>query len=179
MIYSELSSLVGVKEEPLTRLVRLAIASGFLAEDNGLVKHNAVSSIFKKNPCGVEGIEWSLNTMFGSACKISEALKLDGTCEDNTKTALSVEFAEGSTYRSMWELHAANPTLDKGFHSMLSADLFKESFSVQHLVHAFDWTTIRTLVDVRKLYIGSCAALTNSSRINRSVVVRDRLQRLS
>lgn len=147
--YSELASKTNVAETLLKRLIRFAITCGFLAEDdNHGVVHNAMSSVLIRDSQSAEGVAWCFEVGFRSSTKIYEALQLDSGDQDIQKTPLSVEYQNGDNYPSLWEVHAAHPNLDKAFHSLMASECSSSLYSVQHIINAFDWTQIKSMVDV-------------------------------
>jgi 6-hydroxytryprostatin B O-methyltransferase len=146
--YAELSRKSGTHEALLRRMIRFAVVCGFLTEHDDRVGHSAESAIFVKDSRSADGATWTLEVGFRSSSRLYEALQLDPTGEDGTKTAVSVEYREGDHYPTIWEVHAARPPLSRGFDNLMATQIAQPIFSLQHVLHSFDWKQVTSLVDV-------------------------------
>lgn len=149
--YADLATQTKVSVSVLQRLIRFAITTGVFTEtDSGeSVKHNAMSSIFVKDLPSADGMAWVLEMGLRSSTKIYEATRLDGTGQDPKKVATSIEYGGGGNeLPSLWEVHAKNPDLDRGFNNVMLSQSISPSYSVKHVVNSFDWTKVKTVVDV-------------------------------
>lgn len=149
MSYDELASKLEVSKELLERLIRFAITCGFLAEDeSGFVKHNALSSVFLKDERAAEAFAFNYEVNVNASTKIYEALKLSSDGTDPSKVPLSVAFKQENHLPTLWEINGQNPTLGKGFHSLMALSSTQPEQSMEHAATSFDWNKINHLADV-------------------------------
>ncbi|KAL4903789.1 hypothetical protein BDW74DRAFT_155432 [Aspergillus multicolor] len=146
--YGELAQDTGASEDLLRRLIRLAILGGFLDEHDGLVKHNSVSSIFVKHPEAASAMRWTLNSTLKMIPNISESITQDGSGSCSRLAPLTLAYRVGDYHPSLWEIIAQQGAAGQGFHDLMAIVQIASDTSLHHLVQAFDWTKIQSLVDV-------------------------------
>lgn len=150
MTLHNLSQLTNINEEVITRIIRYAISTGFLSERvPGLISHTAASSACARDPNTRDSVLWNINVATPGSIKLYEALQLDPTGRDGTKTGLSVAMGErGEKMGTMWDYHAAHPEHEREFNNAMVST---ESVSVQapeHVARGFDWSKVESVVDV-------------------------------
>ncbi|KAB8230798.1 O-methyltransferase-domain-containing protein [Aspergillus alliaceus] len=147
--YHELASMSDVSVDVLKRLIGLARVCGFLAvDDQGNVKHNAMSSIFVKNQQASGGAAWTMEVYSKSSPEIYESLRLSPKGDDPRACAVSLAYQKGDVRPTLWEINARSPTLDRQFHELMASSCSSSVESVEHIVNGFDWESISSLVDV-------------------------------
>ncbi|KAL4887214.1 O-methyltransferase-domain-containing protein [Aspergillus karnatakaensis] len=159
--YVELAQDTGASEDLLRRLIRLAILGGFLDEHDGSVKHNYVSSIFVKHPQAASAMRWNLNATLKTLPNMSESITQDGSGSSSRLAPLTLAYRAGDHHPSMWEIIAQQGPAGQGFHDLMAMVTIASETSLHHLVQAFDWTKIQSLVDVGGSRGHTALAITN------------------
>lgn len=75
--------------------------------------------MFVRQPLSAaEGAEWNFEVRFRSAVRIYGVLQIDGTGEDPSKLPIGIEFRDGDSYSTLWDLNARYPKHNKLFQSL-------------------------------------------------------------
>ncbi|OJJ70181.1 hypothetical protein ASPBRDRAFT_156798 [Aspergillus brasiliensis CBS 101740] len=165
--YGELASEANVSVQLLSRMIALASTCGFLSVDpNGNVRHNSMSSIFVRDQQSAGGASWTLEMYSRVGPKMYESLQLNPKGDDPAACAVGLAYREledkvdKGRLKTLWDIHAQNPTLDRQFHDLMAASCASPMESVDHVVNGFDWNCINSLVDVGGSIGHTCLALT-------------------
>ncbi|PWY92199.1 putative O-methyltransferase [Aspergillus heteromorphus CBS 117.55] len=148
--YKQLAEATNVSVALLQRLVRFARVCGFLSEDqDGRVKHNAMSAVFVKDERAANGAIWNLEVPFNASTKMHESLQLDPQGQDPHACAVSVAYqTEGAARPSLWDINERIPGLDQKFHDLMISSSASSLESLEHVVRGGDWENIGSVVDV-------------------------------
>lgn len=145
-----LSQLTFIDIDLLTRLIRYAISTGFLTEpEPGLIRHNALSAATARDHNMRDSALWNVIVGAPGGIKMYEALQLDPTGRNNTKTGLSVAMEErGEPRGTMWDYHALHPEDEMRFNNAMASTETVSVHACEHVVRGFDWSKVKTVVDV-------------------------------
>ena len=151
--YKDLAAMVSVSPELLQRLVRLAALAGFLMEDtSGAIQHSAMSAVFLRDPGMGDTARLMFDVDVHTYSRFGDSIRLDptGLKIRDGPTALAFENgADGQGNRpTIWEIMERDPIQRTRFHSMMQTLGGFPSHLLKHVLSAFDWNTIGTLVDV-------------------------------
>lgn len=106
--------------------------------------------MFVRQPLSAaEGAEWNFEVRFKSAVRIYRALQMDGTGQDPSKLPIGIEFRDGDSYPTLWDLNARYPRNNKLFQSLMSNGW--PFWAHESVVDGFDWNQVNSLVDVGAL----------------------------
>ncbi|RAH85191.1 S-adenosyl-L-methionine-dependent methyltransferase [Aspergillus japonicus CBS 114.51] len=160
----ELASEANVSVQLLSRMIALASTCGFLAVGaNGEVRHNSMSSIFVRDQQAAGGASWTLEIYSRVAPNMYESLQLNTKGDDPAACAVGLAYRDvedNGRLKTLWDVHAQSPTLDRQFHELMAASCASPMESVDHVVNGFDWKCINSLVDVGGSIGHTCFALT-------------------
>ena len=145
--------MVSVSPELLQRLVRLAALAGFLVEDeSGAIRHSAMSAVFLRDPGMGDTARLMFDVDVRTYSRFGDSIRLDptGLKIREGPTALAFESGvDGQDNRpTIWEIMERDPIQRNRFHSMMQTLGGFPSHLLKHVLSAFDWDEIGTLVDV-------------------------------
>ena len=151
--YKDLAALVSVSPELLQRLVRLAALAGFLVEDESCaIRHSAMSAVFHRDPGMGDTARLMFDVDVRAYTRFGDSIRLDptGLKIRDGPTALAFQSSvDGQGNRpTIWEIMERDPIQRTRFHSMMQTLGGFPSHLLKHVLSAFDWNTIGTLVDV-------------------------------
>ncbi|RJE20228.1 o-methyltransferase [Aspergillus sclerotialis] len=148
--FEELSSKTGIEKQLLTRLIRYSISAGFLSEQPpGHVRHNSVSSACLRDPNTHDHNLWNINCATPASLKLFESLQLDPTGTDGAKTGFSIAMAgPGKPLGTIWDYHANHPDVARQFQNYMASMPSMYVYDSRHLTQGFDWTQVKTIVDM-------------------------------
>ena len=151
--YEDLAAMISVSPELLQRLVRLAALAGFLIEDeSGAIRHSAMSAVFLRDPGMGDTARLMFDVDVRTYSRFGDSIRLDptGLKIRDGPTALAFESGvDGQGNRpTIWEIMERDPIQRNRFHSMMQTLGGFPSHLLKHVLSAFDWNKIGTLVDV-------------------------------
>jgi 6-hydroxytryprostatin B O-methyltransferase len=147
--YEKLAGEIGISSTLLTRLIRFAMTTGYFAEDgSGHVKHNSMSSVFVRNPQAGGALQWCLNVELKCAMEFQRSLQIDPMGEQRDKTPLGLAYQNHQGRPTMWSLLEKEDSFRSYFYDLMVTQCRAPMYSLNHILRAFDWNQIGTLVDV-------------------------------
>ena len=151
--YEDLAAMVTVSPELLQRLVRLAALAGFLIEDeSGAIRHSAMSAVFLRDPGMGDTARLMFDVDVRTYSRFGDSIRLDPTglkIRDGPAALAFESGADGLGNRpTIWEIMERDPIQRDRFHSMMQTLGGFPSHLLKHVLSAFDWNKIGTLVDV-------------------------------
>lgn len=155
--YEELAVGVRVSPELLQRMVRLAALAGFLVEDEYCrVRHSAISAVFLQDPNAGDTARLFFDVDVRAYSFFYESIRLDPTGRNIRDGPTALAFQSDSDDQgnrpTIWEIMERNPVQRARFHSTMKALGNFPSHRLKHIINAFDWSKIGTLVDVCSLF---------------------------
>jgi 6-hydroxytryprostatin B O-methyltransferase len=144
-------------------MVRLSALAGFLREDEGgQVCHSAMSAVFHRDPITADAIRLFFDIDIRAYPFMYESIRLDPTGQSirNGPTALAFkeDLTEQGERPTMWEIMERNPVQRARFDSTMQALGTFPSHYLRHVLDAFNWSKIGTMVDVCSSFLAQYGA---------------------
>lgn len=151
--YEGLAAMIPISSELLQRMVRLAALAGFLVEDeSSAVRHSAMSAVFLCDPSMGDTSRMFFDIDMRAYSFFGDSVRRDPTGLNIRDGPTALAFQQGSgdhvTRPTIWEIMESNPVQSARFHATMQALGAFPSHLLRHVLTAFDWSKIRTLVDV-------------------------------
>lgn len=133
--------------------------AGFFAEDkSGAIRHSAMSAVFLRDPGMGDTARLMFDVDVRAYSRFGDSIRLDpmGLKIRDGPTALAFQSSvDGKGNRpTIWEIMERDPIQQIRFHSMMQTLGAFPSHLLKHVLSAFDWNTIGTLVDVIQRPLG-------------------------
>ena len=151
--YEEIASNIGLHVIHLRRLLRLAMASGFLDEtQDGRVKHNASSAMLLRTPLFSDILGVMSEFMFKASTGLIDAIQLDPALREPNATGFNVAF---QTDKDFLRYLDSKPEAARMFSKMMKGMTSNPGFSHDHIVRGYKWSELgkATVVDVNCLFL--------------------------
>jgi 6-hydroxytryprostatin B O-methyltransferase len=149
VLYSEIAQITVVPEAQLRSVTRMMMTSNFLCEPRpGELAHTTLSAHFVTSPALLDSAMFLTDVIMPATAKLAKATERFGATDQRNQTALNVAL---DTNMPFSDVLAQAPKLQRQFAAYMRNIATNDETSVNQLVAAFDWDSIRdaTVVDVR------------------------------
>jgi len=151
--YVDIASNTGLHVVHLRRLLRLAMATGFLDEtQKGLVKHNAPSAMLLRNPLFGDVLGVMTEFIFKASTGLVDAIQGDPALQEPNTTGFNVAL---QTDKDFLRYLDSKPEAARMFAKMMKGMTSNPGFSHDYIVRGFKWAELgkATVVDVSSLLV--------------------------
>ena len=145
--YEDLARLAGVPQSTLRAIARMAMTSGFLAEDpEGCLSHNALSSAIAEDRHLSHWLHYIVKHTVPLMWCLVPAVEKWGDSKESNHTAYNIM---ADTDLPFFDFLRSRPDLGAEFNAYMESQAVMHSGThIEHLLHGFDWAALGEAVVV-------------------------------